>query len=308
MKNKFDVGLLTIALLPITAASPLKAKEYSVQTGETLCQDVSEDNGKLQPQLKLWATKPVVTTTFEESVDAGKSLLRQAGSATRQPVWFAKTVAMDLNLEQVRTAGNVLAKRFNPALANPPPVLRHTFSTGPRKDEVVRKYASWSFEAKREIFSPESQDAVVNFSFSMCSLKGTPEGWAGMRVYYLNEAGQRMSYHDVGRSDLDTDTRGTCRRWGSGSFRRQLKAQDFARLAGITIVAYGQDYRVRVLGRRTIPASPDVRMHVQTSALNSLRHSAKASVVAAPPGSTAQPSAAEEGFRISSSLNGGGSG
>jgi hypothetical protein len=185
----------------------------------------------------------VVTTTYEERVDAGKSLLRQAGSATRQPVWFAKTAAMDLNLEQVRTAGNVLAKKFNPALANPPPVLRHTFSAGPRKDEVVRKYASWSFEAKREIFSPESQDAVVNFSFSTCSLKGTAEGWAGMRVYYLNEAGQRMSYHDVRRSDLSGGTSDTCRQWGSGSFRRQLKAQDFARLAGITIVAYGQDYR-----------------------------------------------------------------
>jgi hypothetical protein len=66
-----------------------------------------------------------------------------------------------------------------------------------------------------------------------------------MRIYYLNEAGQRINYHDIGRGDLDTNTRGTCRRWGSGSFRRQLKAQDFARLAGITIVVYGQDYGLR---------------------------------------------------------------
>jgi hypothetical protein len=84
-----------------------------------------------------------VTTNFEESVDAGGSLSRRrAGSDTKKSAWFAKTVAMDLHLEQVKTAGNVLEERFNPALVKPLPVLRHTFSTGSRKDEVVRKYAN----------------------------------------------------------------------------------------------------------------------------------------------------------------------
>ena len=144
MRHSLVIGLLAIALLPLPTASSLKAEEFSVQARGTLCQDnVSEDRGKQQSQLRLWATKPVVTTSFEESVDAGGSLSRRrAGSDTKKSAWFAKTVAMDLHLEQVKTAGNVLEKRFNPALVKPLPVLRHTFSTDSRKDEVVRKYAN----------------------------------------------------------------------------------------------------------------------------------------------------------------------
>ncbi len=147
-----------------------------------------------------WATKPVLTANFEENVDTGGGLTRRrADSDTKKSTWFAKTVAMDLPLEQIKTAGNVLEKKFNSALLNPLPVLRHTFSTGPSKDEVVRKYENWNFEENRGISSPESQDSVVNFSFSMCSLRGTPGTWVVMRTCYLNEAGQRINYHDNGR-------------------------------------------------------------------------------------------------------------
>jgi hypothetical protein len=247
VRHILAIGLLAIALLSVPTASYLKAEEFSLQAREAVCQDdVSEDRGEKSSQPKLWATKPATTTTFEESANAGGNLSRRrAGSDTKKSAWFAKTVAMDLHLEQVKTAGNVLEKKFNPDLVKPLPVLMHTFSTGPRKDEVVRKYANWNFEASREIFAPETQGAVVSFSFSMCSLKGAPGGWAGMRIYYLNESGQRISYHDIGQSDLDKTTRSTCRSWMSGSFKRQLKAQDFARLTGITIVVYGQDYASR---------------------------------------------------------------